>query len=104
MRYHEGGAALHQVGETFLNGGLGFGIEAAGSLVEDEDARIGENGAGDGDALPLTAGELDAALADDGVVLLLELFGELIDAGDAAGGLDLRFGGGGTGEADVFAD
>src|ERR1039457_3590604 len=62
------------------------------------------NGAGDGNALALSAGELDATLADDRLVLLLELFGKLIDAGDAAGGEDLLFGGMGTGEADVFAD
>ena len=104
MRDDERGAAFHQVGETFLDGGLGFRIQAAGSLVQDQDARIGKNGTGDGDALALSAGELDAAFADDGVVLLLELFGKLIDAGDAAGGEDLLFGGGGTREADVFAD
>src|ERR1035438_5008651 len=101
MRDHEGGAPFHQVGETLLNGGLGFGIEAAGGLVENQDARIGENGAGDGDALALATGELDAALADDGVVLVVELFGELIDSGNSAGGQDLLLGGLGTGEADV---
>src|ERR1035437_8396053 len=100
----EGGAAFHEVGESFLDGGLGFGIQAAGSCVQDQDPRIGENGAGDRDAPALSAGEFDAALSDDGVVPLLELFGKLIDAGDAAGGLDLLFGGCGTGEGDVFAD
>src|SRR6185369_13292020 len=104
MRDDERGAAFHEVGEAFLDGGLRFGIQAAGSLVEDQDARVGKNGTGDGDALALSAGELDAAFADDGVVFLLELFGKLIDAGDAAGGEDLLVGGCGTREADVFAD
>ena len=52
----------------------------------------------------LAAGELDAALADDGVVFLLERFGEFVDACDAAGGEDVLFGGVGTGERDVFAN
>ena len=84
--------------------GLGFGVEAGGGFVEDQDARVGQDGAGDGDALALAAGELDAALADDGVVLLFEVLGELVDAGDAAGFEDLLFGGVGAGEGDVFAD
>ena len=81
----EGGAALHQVAEAGLDHGLGFGVQGAGGLVEDEDARVGKDGAGDGEALALAAGELDAALADDSVVLLGEAFGEFVYAGDAAG-------------------
>ena len=50
------------------------------------------------------AGEFDAALADDGVVLLFEILGELVDARDAAGFQDLLFGGAGAREGDVFAD
>ena len=100
----EGGAAAHQVGEALLNQGFGFGIEAGGGFVEDQDARIGQNGAGDGDALALAAGKLDAALADDGVVLVGERFGEFVDAGDAAGGEDVLFGGGGARKRDIFAN
>ncbi len=81
----EGGAALHQVAQAILDHGLGLGVERAGGLVEDEDAGVGEDGAGDGDALALAAGELDAALAYDGLVLLGEALGELVDAGYAAG-------------------
>ncbi len=40
---------------------------AEGRLVEDKDARIGDERAGDGDALALAAGEVRAAL-DDGRV------------------------------------
>ena len=48
---------------------------ARGGLVEDEDARVLEQDAGDGDALALAAGERDAALADAGVVAVLEAGG-----------------------------
>ncbi len=44
------------------------GIDRRRGVVEDQDARVGEHGAGDGDALPLTAGEREPVLADDGVV------------------------------------
>ncbi len=100
----EGGAALHEEVEAVLDHGFGLGVEGAGGLVEDEDPGIGEDGAGDGDALALTAGELDAALAYDGVVLLGETLGELVDAGDTAGVDQLLFGGVGAAEEDVLAD
>src|SRR5205823_5978443 len=79
VRDDERGASLHKVREAFLYGGLGLRIEAAGGLVQDEDARVGKNRTSDGDALALSAGEFDAAFADDGLVLLLEFFGKLVD-------------------------
>ena len=100
----EGGAALHELVEAGLDHGLRFGVERAGGFVENEDARLGKKGAGDGEALALAAGELDAALADDGVVGFREALGELIDAGGAAGKEKLLFGGVGAGEEDVLAD
>ena len=53
VRDHEGGASLHQVREAFLDGGFGFGVEAGGGFVQNQDARVGQDGAGDGDALAL---------------------------------------------------
>ena len=100
----EGGAADHELVEAGLNHGLGLGIERAGGFVEDEDAGLGEQGAGDGEALALAAGELDATLADDGVVGLREAQGELVDAGRGAGADELVFGGIGAGEEDVLTD
>ncbi len=58
----------------------------------------------DGDALLLTAGELDATLADDGVVLVFEYFGKFIDARDAAGGENFGFGRLRPRKRDVFTD
>ena len=85
VRDHERRAALHQVPQAFLNQRLGFGIQARGRLVQNQNARIGQNRARNRNPLPLPAGEFHAALADDGVVLFLEMLGELIHARDAAG-------------------
>src|SRR5712692_6378586 len=98
MRDDESSAAAHEVAQPLLNERLGFGIEAGSGFVENEDARIGENGAGDGDALFLSAGKSYAAFPHDGVVFFLEGFGEFVDAGDMAGGENLFFAGFGTSE------
>ena len=56
---------LHQV--------LGFGVERGGRLVEDQDRRVLQDRARDGDALALPAGEQRAALADHGVEALRQV-------------------------------
>ena len=65
--------ALHQPVEALLDRRLDLRIERAGRLVEDQDRRVLEEDAGDRDALALAAGELDAALADMGVVAVAAL-------------------------------
>ena len=45
--------------------------------------------AGDGDALALATGQLDAALADDRLVAVAKALDELIAVGQAGGSLDL---------------
>src|SRR5580704_1975992 len=54
-----GAAAPSEVG---IDGRLGRAVEVAGRLVEDEDARIVDQAAGDLQALPLAAAEIRAAL------------------------------------------
>ena len=49
---------------------LALGVERAGRLVEQQDRRVAQDGAGDGDALALAAGQRHAALAEQGVVAL----------------------------------
>ena len=61
-------APLHEAVELLLDRRLDLRIERAGRLVEHQDRRVLEDQPGDGDALALAAGELDAALADPGVV------------------------------------
>ena len=67
----------------------GLGVEVARGFVEDEELRLLEEGAGDGDALFLAAGEADAVLAEPGLVALGQLFDRVVDLGGAAGGDDL---------------
>src|SRR6185503_15772452 len=89
VRDHEGRAAAPQARERVLDVALALAVEARGGLVEDQDARLGQQRARDRDALALAAGELDAALADDRVVALLEAAHELVAVRRPARGLDL---------------
>ena len=83
---------------------LGFGVDRGGGVVQDEDARVHQQGAGDGDALFLPAGEGDAALADAGVVASGSCQDEFVRLGGCGSLDDLLIGGAGAAEGDVFAD
>ena len=56
--------SLAEVLDRALHLTLGFGIERRGGLVEQDDGRVLEQRARDGDALALAAGDLRAVLAD----------------------------------------
>ena len=77
----ERSAVFHQAVEGGLDLALGFGIDGSGGFVEEEDGRVFEESAGDGEALFLAAGEFHAALADVGH----ELLGEIADKGFGVG-------------------
>ena len=51
---------------------LGAAVERAGRLVEDQDRRVLEQGAGDRDALLLAARQLQPALADHRFIAVAE--------------------------------
>ena len=55
---------LKQLPKSLVNQGLGFGVERASGFVENEDIGVFNEGAGNGYALLLSAGELCAAGAD----------------------------------------
>ena len=59
----EAGTAAHQVVHCGLDALFGAGIHAAGGLIQDQDAVVGQDGAGDGEQLLL-------ALADVGSILV----------------------------------
>jgi hypothetical protein len=63
VRDHDRRPALHQVRDGLLHDLLGLGVERGGGLVEDQDLRVAQHRARDGDALALAAGELPAELA-----------------------------------------
>src|ERR1051325_11077982 len=70
MRDDERRAARPQPAQAVLNHLLALAVEAGGGFIQNEDARVGEDRARDRDALPLAAGQLDAALAPHRVVTL----------------------------------
>src|SRR5471030_1878650 len=58
------GAVFGEMVDGFLDFGLGLGIEGGGGFVEDEEGGVADEGAGDGDALALAAGEALAPFAE----------------------------------------
>src|SRR5580765_2292135 len=92
MRDNERGAAAHQVPQPFLNQRFRFRVEAGGRFIENQDARIGENRARDGDALFLPAGQSHTAFTHDRVVFVGEVFRKFVHAGNAASVEDLQIG------------
>src|SRR5229473_5290407 len=104
MRDHEGSTAFHQIRQPFLYERLGLRIQARSGFVQYENSRIGENSAGDRNALALSAGQLHAAFADDGIVLLRKILGEFVDARNAARPQDVLLGGVGAREGYILPD
>ncbi len=99
----DGGAALHQAFQGLLDEQLGLGIDRGGGFIQDQDGSVLEHGAGDGEALLLPAGELDAALADEGVVALRQVVDELVGIGGLGGRDHLGLGGIRAAEEQVLA-
>ena len=62
------GTAADEFFQDFLDQLLALQIDLAGGLIEDQDGRIAENRAGQGNPLPLPAGDLAPLGTDDGVV------------------------------------
>ena len=103
MRDDDRRAPLHQAIERGLHQSLALGIERAGRFVEQQDRRIAQDGARDGDALALAAGKPRAALAEERVVALRQLAQELVGRGGRGRGFDFGVGGVGPAVADVLA-
>ena len=104
VRDDDRGAAGLESLQRLLHLALGFGVQRRRRLVEQQDRRVLENRARDGDALALAAGELRALFADVGVVAVGELQDEVVSMRLARRRLDLVIGGAGLAERDVVAD
>src|SRR6516164_5746567 len=89
MRDHDRRSSLAQVLDRALNLPLGFRIERSRRLVEQDNRRVLEQGACDGDALALAAGDLQAVLADLGVVPAGKCRDEIVRISRFGGGDDL---------------
>src|SRR6267154_1352666 len=81
---------------------LRFGIERARRLVEQQDRRVAQNGAGDRKALALPAREAHALLAEKGSEAAWQGIKELGRMRRLGGGADLRLCGARSAEADIF--
>ena len=79
-------------------------VDGARGVVEDQDRRVDEQRAGDGDALALAARQRVAALADHGVVPLGQVTDEAGGTGRLGGRPDLVHGGIGPSVGDVLPD
>ena len=97
----EGGAPLHGLFERGLHSPFALRVERAGGFVQQQQRGVLQNGAGDADALALSAGQAHAAFAQIGVVALRQFADESVRL-CRAGGLDhLVVGGLGPAVADV---
>ena len=104
MRDDDGGAAMAQQGERLLHQRLALGVERAGGLVEQQDARVAQQRAGQHHALPLAAGKAPATGADKGRKTIRKGGDEVGSGGGARGFRHLGVGGAGTAHADVGGD
>ena len=55
MRHDNGGAPAHQHVQRSLHGSLVLGVQRRGGFVEQEDGRVLQDGAGDGEPLALAS-------------------------------------------------
>ena len=81
--------SAHRRAQPGADARLGRRVDRRGRVVEDQDARVDGERAGDRDPLPLPARERDAALADHRVVALRQALDELVRLRGARGALDL---------------
>ena len=72
MGHHEGGLALEHGRERLLDQAFGLGVDGARRFVEDDDGRIFQDDAGEGQELLLPCGESGAALLQRMFVAVLE--------------------------------
>ena len=102
MRDDEQRFAARQGRDALLELFLVLRIGERGGLVEDDDGRVFQHHARDGDALLLAAGQALAGLARRGIVALRESGDERITLRGAGRGPSLLVRGGWVAEADVL--
>ena len=102
--HHQGGAAGQQALEGLVDDLLNMDVDGAGGVVEQEDGRVDEQGAGDGDPLTLATRQGVAPLSDHGVIALGEPRDEPVGIGCRGGGDDLLAAGIGSAVSDVVGD
>ena len=84
--------------------GLGVEIDLAGGLVEDEQGAVGEEGAGQGDALSLSAGQPQPLLPQARLQAVGHAADLVVEVGGLQGEPQARIVGIGVGQAEVVGD
>jgi len=80
VRDEDRSASFHYLAQTVEDVIFGMRVDAGESIVEDEDAGLADDGSGNGDALLLSSGEGQSALADHGFILFGKAFDIFRDA------------------------
>ena len=96
--------AAHRLAQAVANPRFGGRVDGRRRVVEDQDAWVDDECAGDRESLPLTARERDPALADDRVVAVRQRLDELVRLRQLGRVHDLVIGRAGPAEGDVLAD
>ena len=104
MRNDEARPALPQPRHRLLDHDLGSRVDAAGGLVKDEDSRIAEEGASDGQQLFLPGRDVRGIIGQHRVVSLGQRPDELVHVGGLRGRHDLLVGRPNFSIADVLSD
>ena len=87
MGNHQCCPVLCQLFEGFLNDSFTLVVERGCRLVKDQDRRVFKKNTCDRQTLLLTAGQLDASLADVGIIAVRKLHDEFMCIG-TLGGVD----------------
>ena len=77
--------ACRQVVECLEDQLLRAGVQSRRGLVEDQDRRVAQDGAGDGYPLALAPGQARSTFAHHGVEAVWEPAAELVDQGEPGG-------------------
>lgn len=85
MRDRDGGSALGGLVQCLLHYLLALGVERAGCLVQEENHRVADQGARDGDALALPARQSQSSGPCLGVIAFGEGLDEGVDVGGSTG-------------------
>ena len=98
------GAALHQTVHGGLDALLGAGIHTAGSFIQNQDAVVGQDGAGDGQQLLLALADVGSVLVQLHLVAAGQGADEVVGVGGLGGSDDFLVSGVQTAVADVLHD
>ncbi len=104
VRQDERGAPGGEAIDRLLDHRLVFGVDRGQRLVEDQDRRVAQEGAGDRQPLALAARQHDPALADHRLPALRQRRDELVGVGVARRGFELLAVGVGLAETQILFD